>query len=118
MRRSNASRKRQSPNGVLTLQGSVYPIHEVAAPHNTDATPSTPGMNITITPCQVSPDIVSRPFTPDYFPYPGATPVGSWSHWLKGAHLKNPNDVKRWHKGAPLLISAATILGLLVLFSH
>jgi hypothetical protein len=46
------------------------------------------------------------------------TSVGSSSHRVKGAHLKNPNDVKRWHKGAPLLITAATILGLIVIFSH
>jgi hypothetical protein len=74
--------------------------------------------NVTIPTCQVSPYILSRFFSPDYFPYLGVTSVGSSSHRVKGAHLKNPNDVKRWHKGAPLLITAATILGLIVIFSH
>ena len=29
-----------------------------------------------------------------------------------------PNEVKLWHKSAPLLITAATILGLIVIFHH
>jgi hypothetical protein len=32
--------------------------------------------------------------------------------------LNIPNDVKPWHKAAPLLITAATILGLIVIFQY
>jgi len=32
--------------------------------------------------------------------------------------LNIPNEVKLWHKSAPLLITAATILGLIVIFHH
>jgi hypothetical protein len=94
------------------------PIGGVAALHKTDATRFMTATNITIPTCQVSPYILGRCFNPDYFPYLGVISVGSSSHRLKGAHLNNPNDVKRWHKGAPLLITAATILGLIVIFSH
>jgi hypothetical protein len=54
-------------------------LHGVAASHKTDLTPFILTMNITITTCQVSPDIFGRSFTPDYFPYLSATPVGSIS---------------------------------------
>jgi hypothetical protein len=43
-------------------------------------------------------------------------------HWcfiiLRSAHLNIPNDVKLWHKAAPVLITVATILGLIVIFQH
>jgi hypothetical protein len=35
---------------------------------------------------------------------------------VRSAHLNIPNEVKLWHKAAPLLITAATILGLIVIF--
>jgi hypothetical protein len=35
---------------------------------------------------------------------------------VRSAHLNIPKDVKLWHKSAPLLITAATILGLIVIF--
>ena len=37
---------------------------------------------------------------------------------VRSAHLNIPNEVKLWHKSAPLLITAATILGLIVIFHH
>jgi hypothetical protein len=36
----------------------------------------------------------------------------------RSAHLNIPNEVKLWHKSAPWLITAATILGLVVIFQH
>jgi hypothetical protein len=32
--------------------------------------------------------------------------------------LNIPNEVKLWHKAAPMLIAVATILGLAVIFQH
>jgi hypothetical protein len=32
--------------------------------------------------------------------------------------LNIPNEVKLWHKAAPVMISAATILGLIVILHH
>jgi hypothetical protein len=75
--------------------------------HKTYAKAFMPGTNITTTHVKFLLTSPVASFLQTTFPYP-----------LKGAHLKNPNDVKRWHKGAPLLITAATILGLLVIFSH
>lgn len=40
------------------------------------------------------------------------------SSTLRSAHLNIPNDGKLWHKSAPWLITAATILGLIVIFHH
>jgi hypothetical protein len=37
---------------------------------------------------------------------------------VRSAHLNIPNEVKLWHKSAPLLIAAATILGLIVILHH
>jgi hypothetical protein len=37
---------------------------------------------------------------------------------LRSAHLNIPKEVKLWHKSAPLLITAVTILGLVVIFHH
>jgi hypothetical protein len=37
---------------------------------------------------------------------------------VRSAHLNISNEVKLWHKSAPLLITAATILGLIVIFHH
>jgi hypothetical protein len=36
---------------------------------------------------------------------------------VRSAHLNIPNE-KLWHKSAPLLIAAATILGLMVILHH
>jgi hypothetical protein len=36
----------------------------------------------------------------------------------RSAHLNIPNEAKLWHKSAPWLITAATILGLIVIFQH
>jgi hypothetical protein len=43
--------------------------------------------------------------------------TGVSSH-LRSAHLDIPNEVKLWHKSAPLLITAVTILGLIVILHH
>jgi len=32
--------------------------------------------------------------------------------------MNMPNEVKPWHKAAPLLITAVTILGLIVILYH
>jgi hypothetical protein len=37
---------------------------------------------------------------------------------VRSGHLNIPNEVKLWHKAAPLLITVATILGLVVIFQH
>jgi hypothetical protein len=37
---------------------------------------------------------------------------------VRSAHLNIPNEVKLWHKAAPLLITVVTILGLIVIFQH
>ena len=37
---------------------------------------------------------------------------------VTSAHMNIPNEVKRWHKSAPMLITAVTILGLIVLLHH
>jgi hypothetical protein len=37
---------------------------------------------------------------------------------VRSAHLNIPNEVKLWHKSAPLLITAVTILGLIVILHH
>jgi hypothetical protein len=37
---------------------------------------------------------------------------------VRSAHLNIPNEVKLWHKSAPLLIAAVTILGLIVILHH
>jgi hypothetical protein len=37
---------------------------------------------------------------------------------VRSADLNIPNEVRLWHKAAPLLITVATILGLVVLFQH
>jgi hypothetical protein len=37
---------------------------------------------------------------------------------VRSAHLNIPNEVKLWHKSAPWVITAATILGLIVIFQH
>ena len=37
---------------------------------------------------------------------------------LKERALNIPNKVKLWHKSAPLLITAVTILGLIVILHH
>jgi hypothetical protein len=37
---------------------------------------------------------------------------------VRSAHLNIPNEVKLWHKSAPLLIAATTILGLIVILHH
>jgi hypothetical protein len=37
---------------------------------------------------------------------------------VRRAHLNIPNEVKLWHKSAPLLIAATTILGLIVILHH
>jgi hypothetical protein len=34
---------------------------------------------------------------------------------VRNAHMNIPNEVKPWHKAAPLLITAVTILGLIVI---
>jgi hypothetical protein len=34
---------------------------------------------------------------------------------VRSAHLNIPNEVKLWHKSAPWLITAVTILGLIVI---
>jgi hypothetical protein len=36
----------------------------------------------------------------------------------RSAHLNIANEVKHWHKAAPWLLSAATILGLIVILHH
>jgi hypothetical protein len=36
----------------------------------------------------------------------------------RSAHLNIPNEVKPWHKAAPWLISAVTILGLIVILHN
>jgi hypothetical protein len=40
------------------------------------------------------------------------------SSTVRSAHLNIPNEVKLWHKSAPWIITAATILGLIVIFRH
>jgi hypothetical protein len=37
---------------------------------------------------------------------------------VRSAQLNIPNEVKLWHKSAPLLITAVAILGLIVIFQH
>jgi hypothetical protein len=37
---------------------------------------------------------------------------------VRSAHLNIPNEVKLWHKSAPLLIVAVTILSLIVILRH
>jgi hypothetical protein len=39
-------------------------------------------------------------------------------HLIVRSALNIPNKVKLWHKSAPLLITAATILGLIVILHH
>jgi hypothetical protein len=44
-------------------------------------------------------------------------------HWrltlpVRSTHLNIANKVKPWHKAAPWLMSAATILGLIVIFHN
>jgi hypothetical protein len=43
--------------------------------------------------------------------------TGASSHCKERA-LNIPNKVKLWHKSAPLLITAVTILGLIVILHH
>jgi hypothetical protein len=40
------------------------------------------------------------------------------SSYCKERALNIPNKVKLWHKSAPLLITAVTILGLIVILHH
>jgi hypothetical protein len=40
------------------------------------------------------------------------------STYCKERALNIPNKVKLWHKSAPLLITAVTILGLIVILHH
>jgi hypothetical protein len=40
------------------------------------------------------------------------------SSYGRSAQLNIPNEVKLWHKSAPLLITAVMILGLVVIFHH
>jgi hypothetical protein len=42
----------------------------------------------------------------------------SASSYYKEPALNHPNKVKLWHKSAPLLITAVTILGLIVILHH
>lgn len=37
---------------------------------------------------------------------------------VRSADMNIPNEVKLWHKAAPVLITVATILGLVVIFQH
>jgi hypothetical protein len=39
-------------------------------------------------------------------------------HHCKERTLNIPNEAKPWHKAAPLLITVATILGLIVIFHY
>jgi hypothetical protein len=51
--------------------------------------------------------------------YPRArAPTLSLHLIVRSTHLNIPNEVKLWHKAAPLLITAVTILGLIVIFQH
>jgi hypothetical protein len=38
--------------------------------------------------------------------------------FIRSAQLNSPNEVRHWHKSAPLLITAVTILAVVIILYH